>query len=115
MVKTIELILGVHPLSLFDLIANDMRSSFQPTPDLTPYEAIVPKQSISELNPGLNALKGQSKLDAIASSEMDWKEPDDAPAEKLNQILWRNASNTPYPYWKRNSAVFQTPSVPGGE
>ena len=61
MVKTIELILGLPPMSLFDLIANDMRQSFQLTPDTTPYEAIVPAQSIYELNPELNALDGQEQ------------------------------------------------------
>ena len=40
MVKTIEMILGVPPMSIFDMIANDMRASFQSTPDLTPYEAV---------------------------------------------------------------------------
>jgi hypothetical protein len=107
MVKTIELILGVPPMSLFDLIANDMRQSFQLTPNLTPYQAIEPKQSIYERNPETNALDGQTKADAIASSKMDWQEPDDVPTEELNQILWRNAMATQYPSWKRRSAVFQ--------
>ena len=109
MVKTIELILGLPPMSLFDLIANDMRSSFQRSPDMTPYQAIDPTQSIFERNPELNTLEGQKKLDAIASSKMNWKEPDDAPTEQLNQILWRSSTSTSYPSWKRHSAVFQTP------
>jgi len=41
MVKTIELILGLPTMSLFDLIANDMRNSFQPTPIFTPYTADI--------------------------------------------------------------------------
>jgi hypothetical protein len=105
MVKTIELILGLAPMSLFDLIATDMRQSFQKSPDLTPYEAVQPAQSIYELNPELNALEGQDKLDAIASSKMNWREPDDVPTERLNQILWRNATGTQYPSWKRHSAA----------
>ena len=36
MVKTIELMLGLPTLSLFDLIATDMRASFTTTPDLRP-------------------------------------------------------------------------------
>lgn len=107
MVKTIEMIFGVKPMSVFDLIANDMRASFQSTPDLTPYQAIEPKQSIYEMNPPLSALSGQQKLDAIASSKMDWKEPDDVPTEQLNAILWRNSMGTEYPEWKKSSAVFQ--------
>ena len=107
MVKTIELILGLPHLTLFDLIANDMRQSFQPTPDLTSYDAIVPKQSIYARNPTLSTLRGQVKADALASSKMDWHEPDDVPTEQLNRILWRNAVGTQYPYWKQHTAVFQ--------
>jgi YVTN family beta-propeller protein len=108
MVKTIELILGVPPMSIFDLIANDMRQSFQQTLDLTPYQAIEPAQSIYERNPDLNALDGQRKADAVASSKMNWQEPDDVPTEQLNRILWRNANGTEYPIWKRGSVVFQS-------
>ena len=111
MVKTIELILGLPSMSLFDFIANDMRQSFQPSPDLTPYQAVKPQQSIYETNPDLNALDGQSKLDAIASAHMDWHEPDDVPSEQLNQILWRNAMKTEFPSWKRHSVAFQMPAA----
>jgi YVTN family beta-propeller protein len=111
MVKTIELILGLAPMSLFDLIANDMRQSFQQSPDTTPYEALQPAQSIYELNPELNTLEGQNRSDAIASSRMNWQEPDDVPTEKLNQILWRNAAGTQYPSWKRHSAALQMPAA----
>jgi phosphoesterase family protein len=106
MVKTIELILGVPSMSIFDLIANDMRQSFQQAPDITPYQAIEPAQSIYERNPDVKALDGQARLDAIASSKMNWREPDDVPTEELNEILWRNAKETEYPEWKRGSSVF---------
>jgi hypothetical protein len=95
-------------MSIFDLIANDMRQSFQQTPDLTPYQAVEPAQSIYERNPNLDALDGQRKADAVASSKMNWQEPDDVPTEQLNQILWRNANGTEYPAWKRGSMVFQS-------
>ena len=107
MVKTIELILGIPPMSLFDLIANDMRQSFQLTADLTPYTAIEPTQSIYEVNPPLKALTGQAKADAFASSKMNWVEPDEVPTEQLNRILWKNAVGTEYPEWKRGSAALQ--------
>ena len=51
MLKTIELILGLPTLSLFDLIANDMRASFIDTANLEPYTAVQPKQSLFEINP----------------------------------------------------------------
>jgi YVTN family beta-propeller protein len=108
MVKTIEMIFGVPPMNLFDLIANDMRASFQAHADLTPYQAIEPNQSIYEQNPAADALAGQLRKDAIASSKMNWKEPDDVPTAQLNAILWRNSNGTEYPIWKKRAAVFHT-------
>src|SRR5262249_14075186 len=84
--KTIELQLGLTHMSLFDLIANDMRNSFGAKADLTPFAAITPKQSLFELNPPATALAGQARKDAIASSKMDWSRPDAAPARKLFEI-----------------------------
>src|SRR5438034_2944473 len=49
MVKTIELMLGVKPMSVFDLTATPMTASFiQPRekPDFTEYRSVEPKQSI---------------------------------------------------------------------
>lgn len=50
--KTIELMLGLPHLTLFDLIATDLRGSFQGTPDLAPYEAETPKQPLVGVNAG---------------------------------------------------------------
>ena len=99
MVKTIEMILGLPPMSLFDLIANDMRNSFQAKPDFTPYIAIQPQQSIYEVNPPLAALKGPAREAAIASMHMNFVEPDDVPTQILNAILWHDAKgwSTPVP------------------
>jgi hypothetical protein len=88
-----------------------MRQSFQQAPDLTPYQAVEPMQSIYERNPGLDALTGQKKLDAIASGKMNWQEPDDVPTEQLNAILWRDSVGTRYPIWKKHSAAFHIGSV----
>ncbi|HEY0263494.1 MAG TPA: alkaline phosphatase family protein [Granulicella sp.] len=106
MLKTMELILGLKNMSLFDLIANDMRNSFQSTPDLTPYTVQVPKQSLYELNPPLQSLAGQARKDAEASMHMNFVIPDAAPTEKLNRILWRDARGTNSPYPKVKQAVF---------
>ena len=99
MVKTIEMILGLPPMSLFDLIAHDMRNSFQAKPDFTPYLASEPHQSIYEVNPPLSALQGAAREAAIASMQMNFEEPDDVPTQVLNAILWHDAKgwNTPIP------------------
>ena len=78
--KTIELILGLPTLSVFDLIANDMRPAFQDEPDFTPYDSVVPAQSLFENNPPLTSLRGAARNAAIASSKMRWNVPDAAPA-----------------------------------
>jgi len=91
MLKTIELILGLPTMSLFDLIASDMRASFTDTPDFTPFSALEPKHDLFEINPPLKALHGAARKDAAASSKMEWNLPDRAPANKLNRILWFDA------------------------
>src|SRR5437773_1766199 len=53
MVKTVELMLGLGALSIFDLVATDMRASFMApgeTPNFAPFTAIEPTQSIYETN-----------------------------------------------------------------
>lgn len=97
--KSIELILGLPALSLFDLIANDMRASFQNSADVTPYTAEVPKQSLDETNPQPRALQGMPRRAAEDSARMRWDVPDAAPTERLNRILWGSIRgwSTPYP------------------
>jgi YVTN family beta-propeller protein len=108
--KTIELILGLPSMTLFDLIANDMRSSFQDEPDYTPYTAETPKQSIYELNPGLRGLSAEARKDAQASSRMNFRIPDQAPWDKLNRIVWASIRGSqPYPILKSGAFL---PSVP---
>jgi YVTN family beta-propeller protein len=98
LLKTIELMLGLPALSLFDLVATDMRASFideRGHPDFTPYDARLPQQSIYELNQRLGEIAGphaaQRKSAALASSRMKWNEPDAAPSDRLNRILWYDA------------------------
>ena len=94
LVKTIELMLGLPALSIFDLVATDMRASFiseAGSPGLTPYQARQPEQSIYERNQQIGEIKGahagERKRAALASSRMTWDEPDAAPSSMLNRIL----------------------------
>jgi hypothetical protein len=99
MLKTIELILGLPTMSIFDLIALDMRNSFQDEADLAPFTAIRPKQDLFELNPPAKALAGAARAAARDSASMKWSVPDAAPTERLNRILWGAIKgwDTPYP------------------
>ncbi|HEX7977440.1 MAG TPA: hypothetical protein VF461_02460, partial [Gemmatimonadaceae bacterium] len=111
MVKTIELMLGLPALSAYDLVATDMRASFigaGEQPNLTPYKALVPKQSLYELNQRVGEIIGpnaaERRLAARASARMRFDVPDAAPSERLNRILWHDARGwkTPYPTVKRS-------------
>ncbi|WP_321471773.1 alkaline phosphatase family protein [uncultured Paludibaculum sp.] len=99
MLKTMELMLGLPALSLFDMIANEMRPSFTNQADLTAYTHVQPKQDLFEMNPPLKALRGQPKAAAVVSAKMRWDVPDAVPSGKLNQILWHSTRgwSTPFP------------------
>ncbi len=113
MVKTIELMLGLPALSMFDLVATDMRASFVGPGESAndePYTAIVPRQSIYEVNAQLGAITGPQARQRLAaareSRRMDFRNPDAAPSDRLNRILWHEARgwNVPFPGVRR--AVF---------
>jgi DNA-binding beta-propeller fold protein YncE len=82
MLRTMELILGLPPMSQYDAAAAPMYGSFQPTPVLTPFTHREARVSLDEKNdagaPG-----------AAASMAMDLDEPDRAPDLELNEIIWR--------------------------
>jgi DNA-binding beta-propeller fold protein YncE len=106
MLKTIELILGLPTMSLFDLIAADMRASFTEKADFTPFSAESPKHDLFELNPPLKALHGAARRDAEASLKMEFDLPDRAPAGKLNRILWSDAKGYQVKYPKLMRSIF---------
>jgi YVTN family beta-propeller protein len=108
--KTIELILGLPTMSLFDLIANDMRSSFTDTPDLTPFQSVAATYDLFELNPEVKSLRGPAnqaaRQAALASAKMNWSIPDAIPTETANRILWGQLKGWTTPYPKVKQAVF---------
>ena len=97
--RTMLQILGLLPQNQFDLAAEPMFSVFTEKPDMTAYEALPSKVPLDELNPPLDKLKGQEREDALASMRMDFSEPDEAPEQVLNRIVWRatRGVKTPYP------------------
>ena len=106
LLKTIELMLGLGPLSLFDLIANDMRESFQDKAELQPFEHVVPRQDLFAVNPPVAALRGEARRAAIESAKMRWDIPDAVPSARLNRILWGAVNGLGRPYPSVRNAVF---------
>jgi YVTN family beta-propeller protein len=92
MVRTIELLLGLPPMTQYDAAATPMFSVFTRRPEVVAYNP-VPAQV------DLLAKNTSSSVGAHASMLMDFSEYDRAPADQLNRVLWAEAKgpNTPYP------------------
>jgi YVTN family beta-propeller protein len=100
--RTMELLLGLPPMTQYDAAALPMYNAFNIKPDLTPYTAIAPRIDVMEKNT-------QSSWGAKASMEMDLDEVDEAPMFALNEIIWKSVkgaeSNMPLPvhrFWFQN-------------
>jgi hypothetical protein len=118
MVKTIELMLGLPALSMFDLVATDMRESFigpDDAPDFTQFTALTPKQSLLELNQRVGSITGphaeERRRAALASARMKFNAPDAAPSDRLNQILWHDARGWDKPFPGVNRSLFFPMSI----
>jgi DNA-binding beta-propeller fold protein YncE len=105
MLRTIELILGLDPMSQFDAAATPMYRSFQAAPDLRPYQALPANVDVNERN--LKTAWG-SKL----SEKMDFTKEDACDDLLLNEVIWRSVrgpdSSMPAPI--RAAFVFPHPS-----
>jgi YVTN family beta-propeller protein len=104
MIRTIQEIFRIPQRTRALESARPMTSIFTATADLTPYEKLVPKVALDEMNPPVTALAGRQLWAAKQSLAMNFKAIDDAPAETLNKILWWDAKgwNTPYPQFARS-------------
>ncbi len=97
--RTMEEILGLSSMSHFDNFGRPLRDVWSDTPDLQPYVAIRPTQSLDELNQR-NA-PGAREMETL---NLDVEDAiDDA---TFNRILWRaiKGPNVPYPGVNRASA-----------
>ena len=80
--RTMEFLLGVKPMTHFDAGARPMTSVFQSMPDATPYTAEQPRISLTGRNPA-------NGPGAEASIHMDFDEADKNDDDELNDVLWR--------------------------
>ncbi|HEY7233436.1 MAG TPA: bifunctional YncE family protein/alkaline phosphatase family protein [Gemmatimonadaceae bacterium] len=112
-VKTIELMLGLPALSLFDLVATDMRASFiapGEQPDYAPFTAAPATQRLDETNARVSEIRGPDaaarRRAALASLRMRFDGPDEAPSDALNRILWHTARGWRAPYPAVRQSLF---------
>ncbi len=83
MVRTIELILGLPPMSQFDAAATPMYKSFTMVSDLAPYDHREANIDLEERNP--EGAYGQTR-----SEEMNFSREDAIPDIELNEIIWKS-------------------------
>jgi hypothetical protein len=102
MLRTMELILGLKPMSQFDAAARPMYHSFQSRPDTTAYEHAVPEVDLQEKN---TAAAWGSKL----SEKFNFAKEDAADDLLLNEVVWRSVkgANSPMPAPVRAAFVLQ--------
>jgi YVTN family beta-propeller protein len=81
MVRTIELMLHLPPMTQYDAAATPMFASFMTSPDLHPYNQLPAQVDLAALNPRRG--KGADASAMIDLSDLDRADPD-----ALNAILW---------------------------
>lgn len=102
MLRTIELVLGLQPMSQFDAAANPMYKALGVNPNIKPYEVIPPKIDLNETNT-------KTAWGAEASMQMDFSSYDRTPMFELNEIIWKSVkgadSEMPLPVHRFQAAV----------
>ncbi len=83
MLRTIELILGLQPMSQFDAAATPMWRSFTATPTLTPFKARPSNIDLDARNPN-----NRSAL-ALKSLSFDFTKEDAAPDLEFSEVIWK--------------------------
>ena len=82
MLRTMELILGLPPMSQYDAAATPMFNSFTNEADLAPYKALPARVDLEERN-------SPNAPDSGRSAEFDFSKEDAAPDVEFNEIIWR--------------------------
>jgi len=98
--RTMELILGLPPMSQFDASATPLYGAFQPTPVLTPFRHLPARVRLDERN-------DRMAWGAEASRRMDLTEADRIPEQEFSEIIWRSVkgANSPMPPIVRSAWV----------
>jgi YVTN family beta-propeller protein len=89
-VRSIELLLGLPPMSQYDAAAMPLYDSFGADADLTPFRLLPPEVD-------LNAKNTPESFGSRASVKMDFDDYDRAPMQALNEIIWKSVRGADSP------------------
>lgn len=82
MLRTMELILGLPPMSQYDAAATPMFRSFTATPNETPFIHELPRTNLFELNV-------KNTPSAQKSAKFDFKKEDSIPDLEFSEVIWK--------------------------
>jgi hypothetical protein len=102
MLRTMELILGLDPMSQFDASARPMFNSFTATPDFKTYAKRAPKVDIKARN--LSTAWGAEK-----SLKLNLDKEDQADDLVFNEIIWKSVKGAASPMPAPVRAAFVVP------
>lgn len=88
--RTIELILGMPPMTQYDAAATPLWRSFTQQPDFTTFSYLPANINLNDKNPS------NTKM-AILSEKFDWSKEDAVPDLTFNEILWQGLKEKPAP------------------
>ena len=80
--RTLELILGMPPMTQYDAAATPMWRSFSVQPDITPFTLRPCNVNLNDVNPDHTRL-------AALSKGLDFSKEDIVPDEIMNNIIWK--------------------------
>ncbi|MEV7239429.1 glutaminyl-peptide cyclotransferase [Streptomyces sp. NPDC051020] len=83
MMRTMELLAGIGPLTQYDAAATPMTESFTDKPDFEPFTATTPSQSLDQLNPANAPMAAQS-------AKMNFSDVDQVPEDISNEAIWKS-------------------------
>lgn len=90
MLRTMELILGLPPMTQYDAAATPMWRMFTSQPDFTPYNFLPVSVNLNDKNPA------NTKLGNL-SEKFNWSKEDAVPDLIFNEILWQGIKGAPAP------------------
>ncbi len=99
-VKTMELILGLPPMTQYDAAATPLWRCFTPTPDYTVFNFLPETIDLGEIN--LAVTKFSEK-----SESFNFSKEDAVPDDEFNEVLWKGIKgiNSPVPSPKRAAFI----------
>ena len=83
MLRTMELILGLPPMTQFDAAATPMWNCFSKTANLTPFTAVPALVDLTQKN------SSKKTPLALKSMKFDFTKEDRVPAMEFNEVIWK--------------------------